>query len=243
MELLLDVGNTNLRWAQHRHGFLSEIHQVTHYRGLPIDLHAAWEQLEPPQRVLISNVAGPTLGEALVRACRSYWGLTAELVHTQVESHGVRTAYVRPENLGVDRWLALIGAHGAFPGSSLIIDAGTAVTFDVLLPDGRHLGGLILPGIEMMRDSLLSGTHIARVEADPSAAPWAVDTAPAVAAGSIQAVGALVDRLHQRLMAHQASKQTQILLTGGDAERIHPIIDAEVTLVPDLVLQGLARLV
>ena len=241
MELLLDVGNTNLRWTQHRNGELSETRLVTHYRGVPIDLHAAWEQLEPPRRVLISNVAGPALGDALARACHSYWGLTAELVCTQAESHGVRIAYTSPENLGVDRWLALIGAHGAHPGFSLIVDAGTAVTFDLLLRDGGHLGGLILPGVEMMRDSLLSGTHIPRVEADPADVPWATDTAPAIAAASIQAVGALVDRLSQRLMA-RTGEQTQILLTGGDAERIRPIIDADVMQVPDLVLQGLARL-
>ncbi len=242
MELLLDVGNTNLRWAQHHNGELGEIHLVTHYRGVPIDLHAAWEQLEPPRHVLISNVAGPKLGEALARTCRSYWGLTAELVQTQAESHGVHIAYACPENLGVDRWLALVGAHAAFPGSTLIVDAGTAVTFDLLLSDGKHLGGLILPGVEMMRDSLLTGTHIPRVEADPAAAPWAADTAPAVAAGSIHAVGALVDRLSQRLMA-ETGAPTRILLTGGDTERIQPAIDADVIRVPDLVLQGMARLV
>lgn len=242
MELLLDVGNTNLRWTQHRNGELGEIHSVTHYRGVPIDLHAAWEQLYPPQRVLISNVAGIELGDALVRTCRSYWQVTAEIVRTRAEAHGVRISYGRPENLGVDRWLALVGAHCAFPGASLIVDAGTAVTFDLLLSDGEHLGGLILPGIEMMRDSLLAGTHIPRVEADPAAAPWARDTAPAVAAASIQAVGALVDRLSQRLVV-QTGEQTRILLTGGDAERIHPSIDADARVVPDLVLQGLGRFV
>jgi type III pantothenate kinase len=161
----------------------------------------------------------------------------------------VRVAYSEPSRLGVDRWLALVAARELVAGSCLIVDAGTAATFDLLLADGTHLGGLILPGVHMMRESLLAGTHIPRVEPEPSAEPWATDTGTAVAAGSLYALAALAVGLHDRLCvrlgrapAARAAELPAILIAGGDGPRLAALIDRPYTLVPDLVLRGLARL-
>jgi type III pantothenate kinase len=241
MDLLIDIGNTNLKWAPSETGFLGEMRKVCHHGGLPIDLHAAWEQLETPERVFVSNVAGDKMANTLRRACGSYWELEPRFASTEPASHGVTIAYGRPERLGVDRWLALIAAHKCCDGPVLVVDAGTAVTFDLLLSDGRHLGGLILPGIEMMRDGLLAGTHIPRVEPQDLDEPWAVDTGAAVAAGSIQAPSALAERLCHRL-ADLAGVDPALILTGGDARRLLPALRERVVQRPDLVLQGLTLL-
>jgi type III pantothenate kinase len=136
------------------------------------------------------------------------------------------------------------------PDGCLIVDAGTAATYDLLLPDGIHLGGLILPGVRMMRDSLLAGTNIPRVEPEPAAEPWATDTGTAVAAGSLHAIAALArhlhDRLAERLSAACPSERHEppaVLLAGGDADILSPLLGRPHRSVPDLVLRGLARLV
>lgn len=241
MNLLIDVGNTNLRWTCHGEGVPWEVRVLRHNGGMPLDLLAAWEGLAAPARILVSQVGGSAMAEALARVARAYWGIEPVFVRTRGAFAGVQIAYADPARFGVDRWLTLIAAHADAPGPSLILDAGTAATFDLLLADGRHLGGLILPGVEMMRASLLAGTHIPRVTDEPAGDPWATDTGTAVAAGSVQALGALADRLFDRL-AETAGAQPRLLLTGGDAERLRPALGRPCQEVPDLVLRGLERL-
>ncbi len=241
MNLLIDIGNTNLRWTRHGPEAPWDVEVVRHTGGVPLDLLARWESLQPPQRVLASNVGGDAVADALSRVTCAYWGLEPEFARTRAAALGVRVAYADPSRFGVDRWLALIAAHADRRQASLIVDAGSAATFDLLLADGRHLGGLILPGIEMMRTSLLMGTHIPRVESEPVGDPWATDTATAVAAGSVQALAALTARLHDRL-AREAGEPPRLILTGGDAERLRAQLERPFDEIPDLVLRGLALL-
>ena len=258
MILLLDIGNSNLRWATAEAANPGEMQVLRHSDGIPLDLLAAWEQIDAPSRILVSNVRGTAIADALRRVTRAYWGLEPEFVSTCAESCRVRIAYADPTRFGVDRWLVLIAAHAlaqdavcptSAPDASadtsrptLILDAGTAVTFDLLLADGRHLGGLILPGIEMMRNSLLAGTQIPKIEAEPVGDPWACDTGTGVASGSIQAIVALTARLYGRL-AEQTGILPRLLLTGGDADRLHPVLDQPCEVIPDLVLRGLLQLI
>lgn len=249
MKLLIDIGNTSLRWTTCRDRELGRGESVRHNGGAPLDMLAAWERLERPERVLVANVGGVQVGGAITRVVRAFWGVDPELAVTRAEGFGVRVAYSEPSRLGVDRWLTLIAARDLVAGPCLIVDAGTAATFDLLLADGTHLGGLILPGVHMMRESLLAGTHIPRVEPEPSAEPWATDTGTAVAAGSLYALAALAVSLHDRLRerlgcgpALRAADLPVILIAGGDGPRLATLIDRPHALAPDLVLQGLARL-
>jgi type III pantothenate kinase len=241
LDLLVDIGNTSLKWSPCEWGGLGAMRAVRHHGAIPIDLHAAWDGLPRPARVLVASVAPRALTLALDAVCRSRWGLAAELVRVDPRLGGVRPAYAEPRKLGVDRWLALIAARRRSPGPALIVDAGTAVTYDLLLADGRHLGGLILPGIEMMRDSLLAGTNVPRLEPAEAPLPWAADTASGIGIGSIEAPAALAERLLARLAA-TAGQTPTLLLTGGDAERLRPSIAAPLRVAPDLVLEGLSLL-
>jgi type III pantothenate kinase len=241
MQLLIDIGNTNLKWAPCEGAALGEMQRVRHHGALPIDLHAAWERLPTPDEILVASVGGGVILDALVRTCRSRWGREPRLARTEASAHGVTIAYAQPQSLGVDRWLALLAAHAAGAGPALVVDAGTAITYDLLLADGRHLGGLILPGIDLMRDALLVGTHIPRVEPEDAHAPWAADTAGAIAAGSIQAPVSLAERLLDCL-AVEAGAAPGLILTGGDAERLMGALDRPARHQPDLVLRGLALL-
>lgn len=248
MNLLIDIGNTNLRWALHDANGLGPMQGLRHGGGVPLDLLAAWEALDRPDRVLTGNVGGEPVGLAVARVARAYWGLTVEFATPRGDHLGVRVAYPEPARLGVDRWLALLAAREYAAGAALILDAGTAATFDLLLADGRHLGGLILPGLAMMRDSLMAGTHIPHGEPQPAPEPWATDTGAAVATGSRHALAALVERLYDRLGERAAASDggralpPALLITGGDGASIAPLIARPLELVPDLVLRGLARL-
>lgn len=241
MDLLIDLGNTSLKWATWGSGGGTAMRSLCHHGGLPLDLHAAWESLPAPERILVGNVAGDALGAELIRACQAHWGIAPRFARTRAECCGVRVAYAEPERLGVDRWLALLAAHRDCASTALIVDAGTAVTYDALLADGRHLGGLILPGMRLMREAVLTRTQIPPVVPEESPEPWARDTATAVANGAIQAPAALTERLWDRLR-DQADAEPELILTGGDGERLLAALYRPARLVPDLVLRGLALL-
>jgi type III pantothenate kinase len=241
MDLLIDIGNTNLKWSTLGPDGPVPMRVVRHHGGLPIDLHAAWEALLAPEQILVSNVAGDALAAALHRACVSRWRREPLFVRTEASAHGLSVAYTEPHRLGVDRWLAMLAARVICEGPALVVDVGTAVTYDLLLAEGRHLGGLILPGIELMQTNLLARTQIPHPDLEEAPLAWATDTAGAIAAGPVQALAALAERLAERLQA-EAQAKPEIVVTGGDAERLLPAIGRACRVEPDLVLQGLARL-
>ncbi|MEA3638418.1 MAG: type III pantothenate kinase [Lamprobacter sp.] len=274
MKLLVEIGNTSLKWAPleaHAHA-PGPMTAARHSAALPIDVLASWEQLEFVEAVLVASVGPASVVEAVSSAASAYWQCPLDRIETQAEAWGVQIAYQEPARLGVDRFLALIGAHWltqrpdlmqAKPDSSptamdtadaglepprrpdegcatLIIDAGTAITFDALLANGRHRGGQIMPGITLLRESLLQGTRLPPHQAQDHHDPWGLDTGPAISAASLQAPAALAERLGNRLQ-QETGKVPRLIITGGDANRLLPLLRREAYLQPDLVLLGLAR--
>jgi type III pantothenate kinase len=240
MQLLVDIGNTSIQWATWNGEALGATGSARHFGGLPIDLLAAWDELDRIDAVVVACVGPAVVLDAAAKVAEARWQCRLRQVHTSAQAHAVRVAYDEPSRLGVDRFLALVGAHAQYPGPKLIIDAGTATTYDLLLADGRHLGGLILPGVQMMRDSLLTGTQIPRHEAADADQSWAADTGEAIAAASVQAPAALAERLYQRLSG-QTDLAPTLILTGGDARRLLPAIALPAIHDPMLVLSGLSR--
>lgn len=246
MRLLVDIGNSSVKWIlQEAQGArLEGFGSALHNGALPLDLLAVWDELSHIDAVIAAGVGPQAVKDAVIQVCESRFARTPRWIQTQAQAHGIRIAYRVPERLGVDRFLALIAGHelaqaGAQPVPSLIVDAGTAVTYDLLSADGRHLGGLILPGIRMMRTSLLTGTQIPLHEPAEADLAWAADTGDAIAAASIQAPAALTERLSRRLAEHSGT-EARLILTGGDAERLAAATQLPAEQVPDLVLRGLA---
>jgi type III pantothenate kinase len=240
--LLVDIGNSRVKWALERHGVLEQTGSAMH-RDRPVD-----EALRPLQRLdakleqtIVSNVAGEVIAEALDVLVRRRFGVVPEFVAVQREAFGLRIAYAHPERLGVDRWLGMLGARAARPGVLLVVGAGTAVTADAVDEQGIHLGGIIVPGIATMKASLLAETAgIRDAGEDPARAPelFADDTGAGVNGGVAHALAALVDRAAAELERRTGAAPT-LVLTGGDAARIEPLIHASTTVEPDLVLRGL----
>jgi type III pantothenate kinase len=163
------------------------------------------------------------------------------------EGYGVTNSYRRPRRIGVDRWVAMIGARAEFRAALCVVDAGTAVTIDAMDRDGVHLGGMIVPGLAMMADALHANTSEippARKSAAASANDlqvFANTTEGAVQNGALTAISGAVERAVRLMRA--AGFRPKVVLTGGDASRILKLLDASVLHRPNLVLEGLAFMV
>lgn len=245
--LLLDAGNTRLKWGLYKNGTIGrtggislaairEHGKAMPLRSLPRDVDA----------VIACSVAGKAFATKLEAIIRSHNKQDVQFVRSQAMACGVSNAYRQPGRLGVDRWVAMIGARAYCRGACLIVDAGTAVTIDALDADGRHLGGQILPGLMLMADALGKNTSELpktrrRISVNTvSAGPFARSTAAAIAQGAINAVTGGIERAVRAL--EQQGLSPAILLTGGDAPQLQRSLNTAAELRPNLVLEGLVCL-
>lgn len=254
MVVLVDAGNSHLKWATLDNGRLGVAPQPEPHVGRAPDavFGAAWAELPAPHRIVGSCVAGSDFQCALAEWAQRHWGLVPEWIAAGAQGFGVRNAYRQPEQLGSDRWAALIGAH-AHPqvsGACCIVDCGSAVTVDGMRADGQHLGGWIAPGRGMMTRSLLQHTadlgeraqasgEAGREEAPAEALAAGETTRRCIENGSLLAITGFIERAVDAL-ASQAGADLQCLICGGDAPRVLPLLRREFRYEPDLVLQGLA---
>ena len=244
MILVIDVGNTRLKWAWLTSTGLSDQQAVVHRDAKPgIWTTALFKSGQRPTRVLVSNVAGLGMAKTLARLTKRNFGLDVEFVTASREFHGLTSGYLDPSLLGADRWLALIGAWTQARTSLCVVDAGTAVKVDSVDSSGQHLGGLIAPGIHMMREVLMSNTSDiakAALNSSPSlAGVLANNTIAAVSRGAVFALAGMADRAAEVIEQSTGSKP-KFFITGGDANMIAGTMRTQGEIVPDLVLQGLA---
>src|SRR5262249_33712335 len=155
MQLVIDIGNTRIKWAEVEDGRLSKPASAVHRGGVD-DAFAKLAAALPKdlERAIVSNVAGDELARELTRVLRKRARIAPEFVVVRAEQFGVRCAYADPSRLGVDRWIAVLAAHHLATGAACVIDAGTAATFDAVDAQGRHLGGLIMPGPQLLASAL-----------------------------------------------------------------------------------------
>ena len=159
-------------------------------------------------------------------------------------SGGVTNGYVEPEALGADRWAAIVAAYQGSAKPVCVIDCGTAITLDVVDADGIHQGGLIAPGLDMMRRSLVTGTSAIGslvVEARSASPLLARNTTDGVNNGTMRMAGALIDRVIEEAAADYG-RDLQAVITGGDAGRLQPLLRCSPRYDRDLVLKGIAIL-
>ncbi|MCW8844298.1 MAG: type III pantothenate kinase [Gammaproteobacteria bacterium] len=243
MRLLIDAGNSRLKWA------LSSGSQLQ--QGGSIDIaEIAQGGLESlfnglgvlPGGVWVANVAGQEMRRSLLAAAP---GLPASAWHfqtSQARCMGLINGYRQPELLGVDRWLAMLAAFTRVAGAVCVMDAGTACTLDAVGSDGCHLGGVIVPGAGMMQASLRSDTRDidlhARLSRGDDTGLFARSTAGAIASGSIHALAALAERGVNEL-ARICGDAPTLVLSGGDGDLLARHCQVDCIVVPELVLEGL----
>ncbi len=236
MILLIDSGNSRLKWAIFRNGKLENCHSLNN-QELNIDkLIDAWKNLPIPKQLAIACVSSRPLLDLVQTVATKLWS-SITIIQVKSESHafGVHNAYLQPEKLGVDRWLALIAVRNHYQKAACIIDCGTAITIDFINADGKHQGGMISPGLSLMKKSLATNTNlIAYNEASYDIGP-ANFTEAAIYNGTLSAATGLIE--------HVLNKQDPLLaviLTGGDASVIAEQLSIKAIINLNLVLHGLA---
>jgi type III pantothenate kinase len=244
-ELMVDIGNSRVKWARVERGALGEQHAAEHAGWSAEDWRAALFDGAPLQRTLVASVAGGASLAALDAAARVATGRGVERVTTQRTAAGVVNGYADPSLLGVDRWLAVIGAYRQVRGACVVADVGTAATVDVVAGDGRHLGGYIVPGPRLMVAALLGGTSdlaAFRAWSPPGGgASFADNTRDAIEQGCRLALAAWLDRCVLD-SAGLLGAAPRLLLTGGALPEVQPYLVCSGLEVPDLVLRGLLEL-
>jgi type III pantothenate kinase len=245
--LLLDIGNSRIKWGVLDDGSIHRTGHIAHDRIQDKGLAALTSKL--PRRVdtvLASNVVGTSFATRLSGVIGMHCRADIHFARSEKEACGVTNSYRQPRRLGVDRWIAMIGAWAEVGSACLVVDAGTAVTIDALDANGEHLGGQIIPGVSLMAGSLAARTsdipNIQRRAAGKHSGTqmFASTTAGAVGQGALNAVTGAVERA-ARAMRRDYGDAT-IILTGGDASRILKSLDDEAIHRPHLVLEGLAQL-
>ena len=247
MMLLVDIGNSRVKWAAYDHGRIAAQRAAAHAQWNVEDWERAlFDGATTVESVAAVSVAGASSRRALVEAAARR-GIADVVFHASSSAAcGVRNAYRDPSLLGVDRWAAVIGAHHLYaPRACCVVDVGTATTIDAVTGDGRHLGGFIVPGPELMVRSLLTGTSdlASHTAASPAGAQtlFADNTRDAIERGCRVTLAAAIDRCLAEL-ARAVAGAPVLVVTGGAVAAVAPYVLATAELVPDLVLHGVAKL-
>ena len=248
MILVIDAGNSRVKWGWYEadaagRGAWSSIANVS-----LIEFAASSDHINPfsathenPSRIVISNVAGDGAQQLIVN-WTSIFDVLPEWVRGAAELCGVRSRYDHPERLGPDRWASLIAARALEPDSDcLVVNAGTCTTIDMLTAGGEFAGGVILPGIDLMRFVLHESTGALPLQAGAfRQAPR--NTLDAIETGTRHAQAGAVERMHHAMGGNAGSK-VRILVSGGGGEALIERLEGlSCRYIENLVLEGLARI-
>lgn len=234
--LLVDQGNTRLKWMRARN------HRLLEESAGQGDFNAfsrTCSGLKPPEAVLLSSVADSKSTAELVGFCRARWNIEPRILLSAEQGSEVKNGYEEPARLGVDRWLAIVGAVAHHGKPVVVWDLGTATTIDAVDADGLHIGGMIYPGPATMLNSLGRDTRLGVPEQVSCAglAPGR-STANCVANGVFAAqVGAL--NQFMRAAPESLGENPKLVVTGGAASEIVPLLDFPCIHDPVLVFRGM----
>lgn len=233
-----DLGNTRCKWRTVCAGDVLQRGSFTHQQPGDDLLH-----LTGIQRIRISSVAKANILQQFIDHLAPL-NVDCGIASASARVGRVTCAYSNPSRLGVDRWLAILAAYNKISGAVLVLDAGSALTADLVDTAGLHLGGYILPGLRLMQQSLLSDTGSVRFDESRrfSGLNFGESTLDGVQAGILSAqVGSILVAINEA--ERRIGSDFAILLTGGDAkllgDHLPSALSERIVLVPELVLDGL----
>lgn len=232
--LAIDAGNSRIKWGW----FDGErwAGQSWIATAEADQLGAALAALPPPDKIVISNVAGSAARE-LISAALAQFPVMPQWIGSEAQQCGVTSSYSDPAQLGSDRWAALVGAWHLFRGPCVVVNAGTTMTVDALSDEGVFVGGFIVPGADLMRGSLARNT--AQLKLQEGRFTYFPDsTADAIMSGAVNALAGAVERM-QRYMEQTGQIAPLVVLSGGAAGLLASQLNARVEVVDNLVLEGL----
>jgi type III pantothenate kinase len=240
--ILLDCGNRNLKAQFFDAGLLRASFAITYDSDWWSRLNQ-WMQGLPAAHCYLASVLDGARQAELEQCLAQQFGTAVTRFESTARTLGVTNGYRQPERLGDDRWMTLLAAREMAAGGCIVIDAGSAITLDLLRADGQHLGGAILPGVNTSIEHFKSIFNYIDFDAPEIAQTLqpGCSTEAAIhidyAQTTIEILPELVNRWIQLF-----NDETTILLAGGDAERVQRVLDQPSRIVPDLVFRGIRRL-
>lgn len=233
--LLLDIGNTRIKWALLSKRQRGAANALAHRdRNLTEILDERWQDLHPNLTVACS-VAPAATERQLTDWIMANWGINPFFFTSEHAFPGMRIGYPNPAEMGNDRWLAAIAAFQHCRQAVAIVDAGTAITIDLVDSGGHHRGGWILPGLETMSRCLMEKTAIPARSTVSELLTEGTSTMECIGNGAMLAcIGAI-----ERAAAIPEWQDCRWLLTGGDAERLSPQLNMNHEYMENLLLDGL----
>lgn len=232
--LIVDSGNTHVKWGLHDGS--SWLKQGVAAQTEKALLEREWQDLREPARIVVSHVAG-TGAKADLSELFSRWRIEPQWITAVAYQCGVRNYYADPAQLGSDRWAALVAAWELQRQGCLVVDAGTAMTVDALSDTGEFLGGVIIPGIDMMQSVLVE--HTASLQpGEGRFCDYPDSTADAIFSGAVHALAGAVERMAALLTA-TLGHVPDCILCGGAAWQLQSRLNLNVSVMENLVLEGL----
>jgi type III pantothenate kinase len=233
--LQLDVGNGSTKWRLMHDGKLAS--RGTYRADEPDSEQRLLGCCTELQQIWVSSVAAPAAEQSLQAMLMARWGVQPWFARSTASVGELRNSYADPARLGVDRWLAMLGARARVTGRFCVVDAGSALTLDIVAADGAHEGGYIIPGPFLMERALLIDTGQVRFaeNAEYKLCPGR-STAEAVRHGiTVAQVGALREVLRQA----EGEGELHTLFCGGGGRPLMELAGVSGTLAPDLIFEGL----
>ncbi len=236
MIVLIDIGNTRTKYCIIENNRRSQPKAIVNEA---LSGEFLTEQFTGATKVLVASVSHSQLTDGINHWCQGNKVIYQRVV-SEAKKNKVLTAYEEPSQLGIDRWLALIGASNILPSRNvLIIDAGTATTFDILAANGKHQGGWILAGIDMLISSVLTNTmQVQANDEEKEQINFGSNTSKnvhnAAWAATVGAVNMAISQSEQ-----QGVSIDDILLTGGNGHILSSLISQKNLVIEDLVFIGL----
>ena len=240
--ILLDCGNSQVK-AQFLDSGCLRASFSSSYKGNWCAQLRHWMQGLVARQCFFSSVLDSSRQAQLDACLAQQFDAAVTRFTSQKQALGVTNGYLDPTRLGDDRWMALLAAAGMVDGDCLVIDAGSAITLDLLRADGHHLGGAILPGFNTSTDDfkrIFNYIDFEHAAIEQKGSPGC-STEAAIHIDydhhSTETLPALVNRWTEIFTG-----KADVFLAGGDAFRVQRLLERRARIVPDLVFRGILRL-
>ncbi len=239
MNLYADIGNSRIK-LQFADADTSPVAALDYDRAvLPDILDNFCKAYPAPDRIVVANVAGNEVAGIFTEICKTVWSGLPEYLSVKSECYGLIQGYRDRNQLGIDRWLAMLAAWHKYKSELYVVDCGSAVTVDMISATGRHQGGYIMPGSQLMQQVLAAKTGGIRIpDIDNFSERPGVSTAECVVNGTVIAVSAFIERV-TRHAGVPGEAQPRCVITGGGAEVIMNLMSISCTHEPHLVMDGI----
>ena len=253
MLLAIDVGNTNIVFAVCEGEAIRWRWRISTDRNRTADEYAVWlHQLMALDGIGKTHIAAAVIATvvpqtlfALQRLCRKYFDTEAVIAGATGVELGIRVDMPNPAEVGADRIVDAVAAHHGWPGDKIVVDFGTATTFDVVSADGAYRGGVIAPGVNLSVDALYqAAAKLPRIAVEPPPAGLGVigkSTVHAMQSGIYWGYIGLIEGLTRRITL-EIGRETTVIATGGLATLFNRHTDAIHHVDGDLTIRGLIRI-